>query len=131
MTKHKSSLIVPGGVDEYIAKCPEDVQGKLEEIRTAIQEEAPGSIETLSYFQIPGYSYEGYDYNGMFAWFSFKNPELRLHIRPPVIDDHKKELMGYSSTKSIVSFSSDKEVPTALVKKLVKASIKVMKDNPK
>ncbi len=127
MTKRKPGLIVPGGIDEYIADYPKDVQGKLELMRAAIQEIAPGSIETVSYFQIPGYSYEGYDYNGMFVWFSYKKPYVRLHIRPPVIDDYKKELTGYRTTKSIVSFSSDKVIPVPLVKKLVKASIKVMK----
>lgn len=131
MTKRKPDIIVPGGVDEYIANYPKDVQGKLELMRAAIQEIAPGSIETVSYFQMPGYFFEGYDYNGMFAWFSFKEPYVRLHIRPPVIDDYKKELADYSTTKSIVSFSSDKVIPVSLVKKLVKASIKVMKANSK
>ena len=76
----------------------------------------------------PGYSYEGYDYDGMFAWFSFKKPNVRLHVRPPVIQEHKKELAGYAKTKSIVSFPVDKEISIPLVKKLVKASLKVMKD---
>lgn len=81
-------------MDEYIAGCPKEVQGKLKKIRAAIREVAPGSTETVSYFHIPGYSYEGYDYSGMFAWFSFKKPDVRLHLRPPVIEDHKKELVG-------------------------------------
>lgn len=127
MAKKKSDSIEPGGVDEYIAECPEEVQGKLREIRAAIREVAPGSIETVSYFNIPGYAYEGYDYNGMFAWFSYKKPDLRLHLRPPVIQDHPKELAGYATTKAIVSFPGNKEIPVALVKKLVKASLEVMK----
>jgi uncharacterized protein YdhG (YjbR/CyaY superfamily) len=128
MAKMKSDSVEPGGVDEYIETFPKEVQGKLQQIRAAIQDVAPGSTETVSYFQIPGYSYEGYDYNGMFAWFSYKRSDVRLHVRPPVIQDYKSELAGYATTKAIVSFPSDKEVPIALVKKLVKASIKVMKD---
>jgi len=123
----KSNVIVPGGVDEYIEKCPKEVQDRLKDIRIAIQGAAPGSTETVSYFQMPGYLYEGYDYNGMFAWFSFKKPYVRLHVRPPVIEDHKKDLGGYTNTKSIVCFPMDKAIPKALVKKLVKASIQVMK----
>jgi len=99
----------------------------LKKIRAAIRDVAPGSTETVSYFQIPGYSYEGYDHHGMFAWFSFKKPDVRLHLRPPVIEDHKRELAGYATTKAIVSFPAEKELPTALVKKLVKASLKTMK----
>jgi uncharacterized protein YdhG (YjbR/CyaY superfamily) len=128
LAKTKSVSIEPRGVDEYIAKCPKEVQGRLNKIRAAIREVAPGSVETVSYFQIPGYSYEGYDYNGMFVWFSFKKPDVRLHVRPPVLQDHNKELAGYATTKAIVSFPADKEIPIALVKKLVKASLKVMKD---
>jgi len=115
-------------VDEYIAQCPDEVQGKLKKIRAAIREVAPDATERTDYFQIPGYSYEGYDYNGMFAWFSFRKSNIRLHVRPPVIQEHKKELSGYATTKGIVSFPAEKEIPIVLVKKLVKASLKVMKD---
>lgn len=116
------------GVDKYIANAPKDVQTKLNEIRATIRKAAPGATERTDYFQFPGYSYEGYDYNGMFVWFSFKKPYIRLHLRPPVIQDHKKELAGCTTTKAIVSFPADRAVSMALVKKLVKASIKVMKD---
>lgn len=131
MTKSKPNLVVPGGVDEYIANYPTDVQGKLKIIRATILGIAPGSIETVSYFQIPGYSYKGYDYNGMFAWFSCNKSDVRLHIRPPVIDNYKNELTDYSTTKSIVSFPIEKAIPISLVKKLVRASINVMKEKSK
>jgi uncharacterized protein YdhG (YjbR/CyaY superfamily) len=119
------------GVDKYIANAPKQVQGKLREIRAAIREAAPGATERTDYFQIPGYSYEGYDYNGMFVWFSFKNPYIRLHLRPPVIQNHEKALAGCATSKAIVSFPEDRAISMALVKKLVKASLKVMKDKSK
>lgn len=123
----KSSDIVPGGVDEYIAKCPKTVHAQLRDIRKAIQEAAPGFTETVSYFRMPGYFYTGYDYNGMFAWFSFKAPCVRLHVRPPVLENDKKNLGEYAMTKAIISFPVDRTIPKSLVKKLVKASIKEMK----
>jgi len=123
----KSPSITPGGVDEYIEKCPKEVRARLSEIRIAVQGAAPDAIETVSYFQMPGYCYEGYDYNGMFAWFSFKRPFVRLHVRPPVLKDHKSELGAYATTTAVISFPADKAIPKALVKKLVKSSIKVMK----
>jgi len=130
-TRMKSKTIKPGGVDEYIAECPKEVQGKLRDMRAAIREVAPDSIETVSYFDMPGYSYDGYDYNGMFAWFSFKAPFVRLHVRPSALLEHKKELEGYANTKAVVSFPADGKVPKALVKKLVKSSVKAMKDMAK
>ncbi len=118
---------LPNNVAEYIAKCPKDMQAKLRKIRVAIRDAAPNATERTDYFGMPGYSYEGYDYDGMFAWFSFKKPNVRLHVRPPVIQEHRKELAGCITTKAIVSFPADKEISIPLVKKLVKASIRVMK----
>lgn len=120
-------------VEKYIASAPKQVHGKLREIRAAIRKAAPGATERTDYFQWPGYSYEdrGYDYDGMFVWFSFKSPNIRLHVRPPVIQNHKKELAGYITTKAIVNFPGDSAISLPLVKKLVKASVKVMKDRAK
>jgi len=115
-------------VDSYIANSAKEAQNKLRKVRAAIREVAPDAAERTDYFQIPGYSYEGYDYDGMFVWFSLKKTYVRLHVRPPVIQDHKKELVDYPTTKAIVSFPLDKEIPMTLVKKLVKASLKVMKE---
>jgi len=115
-------------VDEYIASCPKEAQGNLAKIRVAIRAAAPGARERTDYFQMPGYSYSGYDYDGMFAWFSFRKSYIRLHVRPPVIQEHSKELADFPTTKAIVSFPMDKPIPLTLVKKLVKASIKTMKD---
>ena len=111
MGRLKSDPLVPGGVDEYLASCPVEARPQLNEVRAAIREVAPDSIETVSYFQIPGYSYPGYDYNGMFAWFSYKQPYVRLHVRPPVIQDHEADLTAYARTKSIVSFPLSEDIP--------------------
>ena len=115
-------------VDEYIHKCPIEARSKLQTIRSYILKAAPGATERTDYFGMPGYSYEGYDYNGMFAWFSYKSPCLRIHIRPPVIEQHKEKLSGYKTTKSIVSFPLDGALPHDVIVELVTASVQVMKD---
>src|SRR5690348_3001171 len=128
MAKNKSE-IKPGGVAEYIAKCPKNVQGSLKIVRSAIQQVVPDAVETTSYFQFPGYFYAGdFVYNGMFVWFSFKKPYIRLHVWPKVIKNHKKELAKYKTMTAVVHFPADKKIPIGLVKKLVKASLKTMKD---
>jgi uncharacterized protein YdhG (YjbR/CyaY superfamily) len=126
MAKPKNS-----GVDEYIAECPGGARAGLAAIRTAIRAVAPGATERTDYFRMPGYSFPGFDYDGMFAWFSFKPPCLRLHVRPPVLQDHREEVAGYPTTKAIVSFPVGEPVPRRLVKKLVKASLTAMKDKAK
>jgi uncharacterized protein YdhG (YjbR/CyaY superfamily) len=124
-------MLNPNDVDAYIASAPEEAHSKLREIRAVIREVAPDATERTDYFQIPGYSYEGYDYDGMFVWFSFKKSYVCLHVRPPVIQVHEKELAGYATTKAIVSFPVNRKMPMVLIKKLVKASLRAMKEkNP-
>jgi hypothetical protein len=42
-----------------------------------------------------------------------------------VIQDHKKELADCPTTKGVVSFPANRAISMSLVKKLVKASLKV------
>jgi uncharacterized protein YdhG (YjbR/CyaY superfamily) len=118
-------------VDSYIAKSRKNAQGKLKEMRAAIKEAAPGSIETTSYFEMPGYSYEGYDYNGMFAWFGIRGSHIALYLRPPTLQNHKGELKEYDTTKAALHLPLGRKIPVPLVKKLVRASVRVMKDKAK
>lgn len=115
-------------VDDYILQAPELFQNALREIRSLIHEVAPDAVERTDYFQLPGYSYEGYDYGGMFVWFSYKKSSVRLHVRPPVLENHKSETEGLKQTKSIIEFSIQLELPKSLIKKLVLASLKEMKN---
>ncbi len=114
-------------VDAYIAKAPRNVQRKLNEIRAAIREVAPGATETTSYFHMPGYFYPDYDYNGMFVWFGLQKSHLSLLLRPPTIQMHEKELADYSTTKAAVHLPLDGKTPVLLIKKLVGTSLRIMK----
>ncbi len=122
-----SRTIVAGGVDKYISKAPVNVHAGLNKIRAVIVGVAPDAIETVSYFNLPGYSYEGYAYNGMFVWFSYAQSFIRLHVIPPVIEENKELLAKYKTSKSVVNFPADEELPIELIKKLVRESLKVMK----
>ncbi len=105
-------------VDEYIAAAPKEVQGKLREVRAAIREVAPDAVEGISY-RLPCY-----DYKGRLIWFGIMRTHVGLYIRPPVIEEHRKELARYETTISAVRIPLDQEIPVELVKKLVKARMK-------
>jgi len=126
MSYSNKKTIVAGGVAEYILEYPTEIQDKLNTIRAAIRKVAPDAVETVSYFGIPGYSYAGYDYNGMFVWFSYKTPFVRLHVRPPVAENHTKELEGCKITAGIIGFPEKSDLSAALIMKLVKASLDQM-----
>jgi uncharacterized protein YdhG (YjbR/CyaY superfamily) len=108
----------PKDVDEYIAGTPKEVKEKLVELRAAIREVAPTAVERISY----GIPY--YDYKGRLVWFGLAKAHIGLYIRPPVIEEHKSELEGYETTKSTVRLPLNKQLPIALIKKLVKARMK-------
>jgi len=94
------------------------VRDKLEQVRAAIREVAPTALESISY-RIPYY-----DYKGRLAWFGLQKGHIGLYVRPPIIEEHKKELADYETTKSAVRFPLDKRIPVSLVKNLVKARMK-------
>jgi len=116
-------------VDAYIAKCPKNAQARLKEVKKAILEAVPDAVGGIRQFRIPSYSLPGDDYTGVyggvFVWFGLQSRHIGLYLRPPAIGDNKNALAGYVTTKSAVHLPLDKEVPSALVGKLVNASARI------
>ena len=104
-------------VDDYIAKAPKEARGKLREIRVAIKEVAPNAVESISY-GMPSYD------KGRITWFAPMKGYIGLYLRPPIIEEHKKELATYVTTKSAIHFPLGKKLPIALIKRLIRARIK-------
>ena len=106
-------------MDEYISAAPKELQGKLREVRKAILDVAPAARESISY-RMPYY-----DYKGRLAWFGLMGRHIGLYLRPPVIAEHRRELAGYTTTKSAVHFPLDRKIPVPLIRKLVKARMRI------
>jgi uncharacterized protein YdhG (YjbR/CyaY superfamily) len=111
-------------VDKYISSAPKGAQKKLQEVRKAIRAACPAAKESISY-RMPYY-----DYKGRMAWFGLQRSHIGLYLRPPVVAQHKKALKGYRTTKSAVHLPLDKRIPVALVKRLVKARMRINDDHP-
>lgn len=105
-------------VDAYISATPKQAQGKLRQVRAAIKAVAPTAVESISY----GIPY--YNYKGRLAWFGLHKSHIGLYLRPPIVEEHKKELTGYQTTKSAIHLPLDGEIPVSLIKRLVKARMK-------
>ncbi|HJT24846.1 MAG TPA: DUF1801 domain-containing protein [bacterium] len=106
-------------VEAYIAQAPAAHRGKLRELRSAIKKAAPTARESISY-RIPYYAYKG-----RLAYFALMKSHIGLYIPPPILQNHKKELKGYSTSRSAtLRLPLDKKIPVGLVKKLVKARMK-------
>lgn len=112
----------PKNVDEYIAQAPKEYRKKLEELRAAIKEAAPGTEEKISY----GMPY--YGYKGRLAYFRIAKNHIGFYIMPPVVQEFEEELKGYETGKAAIQFPLDQELPVGLIKKLVRARVKISDD---
>jgi uncharacterized protein YdhG (YjbR/CyaY superfamily) len=120
--KKENRLVMKGSandVDEYIANAPAEMQDKLRQLRAAIKQVAPGAFEGTSY-KMPYY-----DYKGRLVWFALLKSNIGLYLRPPVIEQHRSELAKYRTTKSAINFPLAQELPIPLIKKLIKARMKM------
>lgn len=115
-------------VDAYIARAPVAVRDKLERLRNGIRAAVPDATEVISY-RMPGYSYPGYPYKGMLVWFGVQRSHIGLYLRPPTIENHRRELANYGTTKSAVHLPLDREIPLRLVQRLVRASARIVRND--
>jgi uncharacterized protein YdhG (YjbR/CyaY superfamily) len=108
----------PKNVDEYLAGVPEPAQDTLKKMRAAIRSVVPAeATETISY-RIPAFKHKG-----VLVWFAAFSDHCSLFPTAAVIEAFKNELRGFSTSKGTIHFPIDKPLPTALIKKLVKARV--------
>jgi uncharacterized protein YdhG (YjbR/CyaY superfamily) len=108
----------PKNVDEYLAGVPEPARSTLNKMRAAIRSTVPPeATETISY-GMPAFKHKG-----VLVWFAAFSTHCSLFPTAAVIEAFKNELKGFSTSKGTIHFPTDKPLPTALVKKLVKARV--------
>ena len=108
----------PKNVDEYFARVPEPARSRLKEMRAVIRSAVPaGAVETISY-QIPAFKTKR-----VVVWYAAFAEHCSLFPTASVIEEFKDELAGFRISKGTVQFPLDKALPTALIKKLMKARV--------
>lgn len=106
-------------VDGYLAGVPEPAHSTLQKLRAMIRAAVPAeATETISY-QMPAFRYKG----ALVAYAAFKNHCSFFPMSASLIEEFKEELRGYETSKGTIRFPSDRPLPAALVKKLVKARV--------
>ena len=105
-------------VDEYLARVPEPARSTLNKMRAAIRSAVPAeATETISY-GIPAFKHKG-----VLVWFAAFADHCSLFPTASVIKAFENELKGFSTSKGTIHFPLDKPLPTALIKKVVKARV--------
>jgi uncharacterized protein YdhG (YjbR/CyaY superfamily) len=108
----------PKNVEEYLSRIPDSARSTFTQLRAAIRAVVPRQAsETISY-GIPAFRH-----NGILVWFAGFSKHCSLFPTASVIATFKDELKGYSTSKGTVQFPNDQPLPTALVKKLVRARL--------
>jgi uncharacterized protein YdhG (YjbR/CyaY superfamily) len=106
--------------DEYLAALTDENRTALEKLRRIIKAAAPKAEECISY----GLAAFRLDGKPLVALGATERHCAFYLMSGSTVDDHKKELRDYDTSKGTIRFSPDKLLPTALVKMLVKARIK-------
>lgn len=113
----------PASVDEYIAAIPEPARSVITRMRTTIRSVLPSEVaETISY-RIPAFKLKR-----VLVWYAAFQNHCSLFPGAAVIESFKDELSGYTISKGTVQFPIAKPLPTALIKKLVKARMRAEED---
>jgi uncharacterized protein YdhG (YjbR/CyaY superfamily) len=111
--------MAPTSVDDYLGTLPDESRAALEQLRKTIKAAAPEATETISY-QMPAFKDNG---RFLVSYAAFKDHCSLFPASTAVMEALGEELKPYFSGKGTIRFTADKPLPSALVKKIVKARL--------
>ncbi len=104
-------------IDAYIESFPADIRQRLEAVRAAIRQAAPGAQEKISY-QIPTFYLDG-----NLVHFAAFEKHIGFYPTPSGIAKFQKELSRYKSANGSVQFPLAEPLPIGLIQRIVKFRI--------
>jgi uncharacterized protein YdhG (YjbR/CyaY superfamily) len=125
MAKSSAPSTPPATVDEYIVRATEPARSMLAQMRAAIRAALPKqAVEVISY-RMPAFKL-----NKVLVWYAAFKDHCSLFPTGQVIDQFRSELAAYKISKGTVQFPMDKPLPVALIKKLAKARLQMVEEQP-
>jgi uncharacterized protein YdhG (YjbR/CyaY superfamily) len=108
----------PKTIDDYLAALSQDKRKALENLRKTIKAAAPQAEECISY-QLPAFRQKR-----MLVGFGATDTHCAFYLMSSsTVEAHREELKNFDTSKGTIRFQPDKPLPSALVKKLVRARI--------
>jgi uncharacterized protein YdhG (YjbR/CyaY superfamily) len=120
-SNHRSTAkanVAPKDVDEYIAGVPEPARTTLKKMRATIRSAVPPEATEVISYRMPAFKHKQ-----VLVWFAAFSDHCSLFPTAAVIDKFKNELKNFSTSKGTLHFPTNKPLPTALIRKLVKARV--------
>ena len=105
-------------VDDYLAALPAKQRRALESLRRSIKSAAPKATEGISY-QIPTYKHQG----ALVSFAAFENHLSFFGANSDLRRQFAKELEDFEQSTGTIRFTTEKPLPAALVKRIVKARV--------
>ncbi len=105
-------------VDQYIQGFPEPVAKRLLAIRNLILRAAPEAAESMSY-GMPAYRLKG----KQLIYFAAFSKHLGVYATPAAHHNFADQLKGYKQGKGSIQFPHNKELPMALLEKILRYKI--------
>jgi uncharacterized protein YdhG (YjbR/CyaY superfamily) len=106
-------------VDEYIELQPEELREVLQELRKVIKEEAPDTVESISY-QMPTFKLNGKP----LIYFAGWKDHIALYPTASNLESAIPEAADYRTGKGTLKFPLAKPIPFTLIRRIVKFRIK-------
>src|SRR6267142_4286411 len=110
--------VAPKDVDEYMASVPEPARTSLSKMRATIRSAVPPEATEVISYRMPAFRH-----NRVLVWFAAFSDHCSLFPTAAIIEKFKNELKPFSTSKGTIQFPTNKSLPTALIKKLVKARV--------
>jgi uncharacterized protein YdhG (YjbR/CyaY superfamily) len=108
----------PKDVDKYIAAVPEPARSTLNKMRATIRSVVPREATEVISYRMPAFKH-----NQVLVWFAAFSNHCSLFPTGAVIEKFKNKLKRFPTSKGTIQFPMDKPLPTALIKKIVKARV--------
>lgn len=101
-------------VEAYIKNFDQDLQERLRQIRSIIQNSVPGVVESISY-GMPAYK----TYGKPLVYFAGYKGHLGFYATPTGHKAFQKELSKFKQGKGSVQFPNNEPLPVDLIQRIV------------
>jgi len=120
------SKAIGSSVDTYLTSQPQPVRRVLEALRRTIQSAAPEAEESFSY-GMPAFRWRG---RPLVAFGAAAGHCALYPMNPATIDQHRRLLEAFDTSKGTIRFSVSHPLPASLVRTLVKTRLQDMTAAP-